>query len=246
MVRQISVTIPHYNNARFMRETLEYILNDERISEIIICDDCSKDFEELQSIVSEFNNNKIVLQQNERNLGCYHNKLHSVSKCTNDWAILLDSDNIIKKDYIDTLFNIEEWNTNTIYAPVWAKTFPGENSKNLNYNKFKNQTMTGYNYLQNFDDIVFKCLINTCNYFLPVKQYQNIMKKYSYERNIIDCLDSAVLFTDWICNDNKIFVVENLVYAHRCHPNSNYVLSDSKKHTNLVERNLINKIKNLK
>ena len=61
MVRQISVTIPHYNNARFMRETLEYILNDERISEIIICDDCSKDFEELQSIVSEFNN-KVLLE----------------------------------------------------------------------------------------------------------------------------------------------------------------------------------------
>jgi|SRR6056300_260568 len=244
MVRQISVAIPHYNNAEFMRETLEHIYNDDRISEIVICDDCSKDFEELQSIVSEFNNNKIVLLQNERNLGCYHNKLHSVSKCSNDWAILLDSDNIMKKDYIDTLFNIEKWNTNTIYAPVWAKTFPGErHSKFLNYNKFKNQYITPEMYLHYFSTTDFKCLINTCNYFLPTKQYLDVMNKYNYVRETIDCFDSAVLFTDWLCNNNEVFVVDGLIYLHRCHANSNYVLTASKTDTKTVERNLVDKIK---
>ena len=37
---------------------------------------------------------KIKLYQNTNNLGCYHNKLKSISYCSNDWAILLDSDNI--------------------------------------------------------------------------------------------------------------------------------------------------------
>ena len=243
MSRVISVAIPHYNNARFMPETLEHIVNDNRIAEIIICDDCSKDFDELEALVKNLDNNKIMLFKNENNIGCYHNKLHTLTKCNQEWVILLDSDNIIKKEYIDILYNIETWNNNTIYAPMWARTFPGEHSQNLNYSKFKNQLFDYTNYLNHFHDIIFKCLINTCNYFIPVKHYLQIMNKYTYKREIIDCLDSAVLFTDWVYN--KKLVVENLTYSHRSHPNSNYCLSESKKYTNIVENNLISKIKNL-
>jgi len=52
------------------------------------------------------------------------------------------------------------------------------------------------------------------------------MHKYIYDRNIIDSLDSAVLFTDWLCDNNNIFVVNNLMYKHRLHPHSNYVVSN--------------------
>lgn len=245
MNRKISIVIPHYNNAKFMVETLNSdIINDERINEIIICDDKSKDILQLEQLIANLNCEKIKLLKNEQNLGCYHNKLNTVSKCTNEWTILLDSDNIIDTKYIDTLFNIDEWNINTIYAPMWAHTFPGEISPNLNYSKFQNQIFNKNNYLNNFNDIVFKCLINTCNYFLPVRPYLNIMHKYTYDRNIIDCLDSAVLFTDWLCDNNNVFVVKNLIHKHRIHPNSNYMVSNSKKYTNSVENNLKLKITN--
>jgi len=243
--RVISIAIPHYNNAEFMKDTLEYIVNDDRIAEIIICDDCSKDFETLQALIQKLNNNKIMLFKNETNIGCYHNKLFTLTKCNHEWVILLDSDNIINKEYIDVLYNIDTWDNTIIYAPMWAKTFPGTHSPNLNYSKFKNQFIDHTNYLNNFHDIVFKCLINTCNYFIPVKPYLQIMNKYTYTREIIDSLDSAVLFTDWLCDKNKVFVVENLTYFHRLHKNSNYTLSQSKKHTGLVENNLISKINNL-
>lgn len=246
MSRIISIAIPHYNNARFMSETLEHIVNDDRVGEIIICDDCSKDIEELESLVKKINNNKIVVFKNEKNLGCYHNKLHTLTKCNYEWVILLDSDNIINKEYIDVLYNIETWDNTTIYSPVWAKTFPGEISPNLNYSKFKNYYIDHTNYLNYFNDTIFRCLINNCNYFLPINPYLQVMKQYTYERDIIDSLDSAVLFTDWLCHKNKVFVVDNLTYSHRCHPNSNYMLSKSKKHTELVRGNLLSKIKNLK
>ena len=245
MSRVISVAIPHYNNARFMPETLEHIVNDNRIAEIIICDDCSKDFDELEALVKKLDNNKIMLFKNEKNIGCYHNKLHTLTKCNQEWVILLDSDNIIKKEYIDILYEIETWNNTIIYTPMWSKTFPGELSANMNFSKFKNQLIDYTNYLNHFHDWVFKCLINNCNYFIPVKPYLQIMNKYTYKREIIDCLDSAVLFTDWLCDKNKVMVVENLIYSHRCHPNSNYCLSESKKYTNIVENNLISKIKKL-
>jgi glycosyltransferase involved in cell wall biosynthesis len=245
MNRKISIAIPHYNNASFMIETLNSdIVNDDRITEIIICDDNSNDIHQLEHLLASLNCKKVKLFKNEQNLGCYHNKLNTVSKCTNEWTVLLDSDNIIDTKYIDILFNIDEWNINTIYAPAWAYTFPGAVSANLNYSKFQNQIFNKYNYLNNFSDIVFKCLINTCNYFLPVRAYSKVMHKYIYDRNIIDSLDSAVLFTDWLCDNNNIFVVNNLMYKHRLHPHSNYVVSNSKKYTTLVENNLILKITN--
>lgn len=245
MNRKISITIPYYNNANFMNETLNYdIINDERINEIIICDDNSKDIQQLEELIANLNCEKIKLFKNENNLGCYHNKLNTLSKCTNDWAILLDSDNIIDTKYIDTLFNIDKWKINTIYAPIWAYTFPGKPSPNLNYSKFQNQLFNKDNYLNNFNDIIFKCFINTCNYFLPVNPYINIMQKYTYDRNIIDSLDSAVLFTDWLCDNNNVLVVKDLIHKHRLHSNSNYMVSNSKKYTNIVENNLKLKINN--
>ena len=42
----ISLAIPFFNNSKFAKELLnEYVLNDERISEIIILDDKSTDIE---------------------------------------------------------------------------------------------------------------------------------------------------------------------------------------------------------
>lgn len=245
MNRTISVVIPHYNNVKFMKETLEYIVNDNRVSEIIICDDCSIEFDDLHALITEFNNNKIILFKNDVNLGCYHNKLHTVSKCTNDWCILLDSDNIINRDYIDILFNIDNWDNNLIYAPMWAKTFPDKPSENLNYSEYSNMLVDSKNYIQLFQQTKFQCLINTCNYFLPTYNFLKAMNKYKYERKIIDSLDSAVLFTDWLCDNHNVIVVENLTYSHRLHSNSNYVLSDSKKHSNSVKKYLIDKIKTL-
>lgn len=242
MNRLISVAIPYYNNCRFMRETLEHIINDERINEIIICDDKSKDLEELEQLLSDINCNKITLHKNEQNLGCYHNKLHTLTKCTNDWTILLDSDNIIGTDYIDKLFAIPEWNNNIIYASSWAQTFPNEPSIHLNFTKFANMTFDNKLFLETFNDNNFQCLINDCNYFVPRVNYINCMNKYTYDRYIIDSLDSAVLFSDWLCNNGKVYVVPDMIYRHRCHPQSNYVLSKSHRYANDVKRNIINKV----
>jgi hypothetical protein len=151
----------------------------------------------------------------------------------------------ITKDAITrAVQNPTRLNINTIYAPMWAQTFPGNMSPNLNYSKFQNQLFNKDNYLINFNDIIFKCFINTCNYFLPVRPYLNVMHKYTYDRNIIDCLDSAVLFTDWLCENNNVFIVKDLIHKHRIHPNSNYMVSNSKKYTNSVEHNLKLKITN--
>lgn len=252
---QISIAIPHYNNSQYINDLLnDDIMSDIRISEIVICDDNSESssVHQLKQIVSDLNlrNNKIKLYFNDTNLGCYHNKLTTLSKCTNIWACLIDSDNIIDKSFINKIYSLKQWDTNTIYAPMWANTFGDspsqESSPYLNYSQFNNTYIDSKKYIETFNsgNQVFKCLINTCNYFVPVIQYLSTMQKYHYERYKIDCLDSCVLFSDWICNGNYVFVVENLIYKHRLHNKSNYILSPSKQYTFEVEQNILKKLKN--
>jgi len=247
MDRKITLAIPHYNNTNFILETISTSINDDRVSEIIICDDKSNDIDKLENILYEVNNSKIKLYKNEINLGCYHNKIETVSKCKNEWVILLDSDNVIKTDFIDILFNISEWDINTIYLPCWAITFPGVPSNNLDYRIYINQDINKDFYLKNFNNNIFQCLINNCNYFLPKNTFMNCMNKFKdfHKREFMDVLDSAVLFTDWLHSDNKFFIVNNLTYYHRLHPNSNYRLSPSHKHREKVLKNLYSTIKGL-
>lgn len=247
MERKISVAIPYYNNSKFMRKTLETLINDDRINEIIITDDKSNDLPQLEKLLTILNCNKIKLYKNEKNLGCYHNKITAVSKCLNDWCILLDSDNYIEKKYLDILYNIENWDKKTLYVPDSPITFPGCPSKNMDYRKYSNKYINKELYIRDFNDNKFQCLINTCNYFIPCKEYSKCMNKgfETYNRDVIDCLDSAVLFTDWILNKNKIKVVKNLSYYHRLHPNSNYVNGRSRKYENMVKKTLYTNIKKL-
>jgi len=244
MLKYISIAIPHYNNSNYIKECIENIINDERINEIIINDDKSSDINQLEVILNNFNNKKIKLYKNEVNLGCYHNKIKTISYCTNDWAILFDSDNILNIDFIDKLYNIKEWDSNTIYIPSWVVTFPNEPSPYLDYRKYSNIYINKEIYINNFNDNNFQCLINTCNYFLPVKNYFNLMNNYqiNYKREMIDCLDSAVLFTDWLLSNGKIFVVNNLIYKHRLHEKSNYMLSTSKNYQEQVKNILLQKV----
>lgn len=244
MDRKISVAIPHYNNSNYITDALFPLIHDDRIDEIIICDDNSSDYDILNNIINNLNCNKIKLVKNIENIGCYHNKIKTVGFCTNEWTLLLDSDNIMDKKFIDTLYEISHWDDGLIYAPSWAMTDKVNYAPNLDYRIYSNVKITPDIYLNEFNNCVFQCLINTCNYFLPVKQYTECMKtlQLSYKREVIDCLDSAVLFTDWLCFNKNIFIVEDLTYFHRLHNNSNYVLSPSKNYCNYVNQMMIDKI----
>ena len=47
MERHISLAIPYYNNSQYIMDALRVAITDNRVSEIIICDDDSKDILDL-------------------------------------------------------------------------------------------------------------------------------------------------------------------------------------------------------
>lgn len=243
--RTISVCIPHYNNSMFMPETLSYLLTDDRICEIVIVDDNSKDVSELKNYLNNIPTTKIKIFYNQKNLGCYHNKIITVRMSTSEWCILLDSDNFIDKHYVDTLFDIVSWDNNTIYAPECSSTFPGSQAPNLDYSIYSDMWITKNHFISNFSALKFQCLINACNYFLPKDAFLNAVKdgEKKNDRSLIDCLDSAVLFVSWLCHNGKVKVVPNLKYKHRLHPSSNYMRGISRHYEGYVKNLLLHSIK---
>jgi glycosyltransferase involved in cell wall biosynthesis len=107
---KFSILIPTYNGAEFIGETLRSILSQSfQNFEIIIQDDTSTD--NTIEVINSFNEPRIKIFQNEKNLG-YSRNLDSLSrKATGDIIYLMGQDDILAEDnLLNTLkaFQISE------------------------------------------------------------------------------------------------------------------------------------------
>jgi len=119
----ISLAIPAFNSSEFILKSFEKILDDPRITEIVICDDASEDYDKLLLTITRVNSPKIRLFRNEINLKAFRNKNKTVSYCQCEWVILLDSDNIIDPTYIDSWMKEQPWDPKVLYLPDFAKPY---------------------------------------------------------------------------------------------------------------------------
>lgn len=237
----ISLAITYFNKSKFITESLnEYVLNENRINEIVILDDCSTDFDYtyLLELVTKLNNNKIKVYRNDKNLNIPLNKIEVLKYCKNNWIFLLDADNYITKETIDELYKLEEWKENYIYAPTDVKRI-GKGSNQLNFKKYNNTVFNKEEFKSiDFFNKKLVCFMNMCNYFLNKNSYLNCMAENLY---IIDDLinsigvrlltpfDSILLFCIWISQNNNILAVENLIYYHRLYHQSTFFKSNRSK-----------------
>lgn len=247
-MRKISIAIPYYNNSKFMRETLSYPISDDRISEILICDDKSDDLNILKNIISEFNSDKIKLIENEENLGVYLNKIRAIKNCSNDWVILFDSDNVIGENYINHLYEFENWEDDKIYAPGYIEKI-NENGRHDSYFDYRiySGTINKSNFNQfDYSNSLFQTMMNTCNYFLNKNKYIECSEKNStnYNTRLISSLDSITLLSDWLTEGNQLFLLRDMGYKHRIHSNSSYMRNMNKINEPEWTRQLFQKIMN--
>ena len=117
---KISLCITNYNRLAYLFKSFEQVLNDERIDEVVIVDDCSdinlyRSIEEITRYMP-----KVKLFRNENNLDVYANKREAISKAENEYCIIFDSDNVISTKYLDKIYSVE-WNSKTILAPDFAE-----------------------------------------------------------------------------------------------------------------------------
>lgn len=135
----VSICIPCYNAADFIADTIQSTLNQTYQNiEIIICDDRSTD--STINIIKSFDDKRIQLYENEKNLGCSGNYNRVLSYAKGQYTKLLCADDIIiptciekqtaafekQKDKNIVLVTAHKYVINYKGKSLFVKKFPGK------------------------------------------------------------------------------------------------------------------------
>jgi glycosyltransferase involved in cell wall biosynthesis len=113
----VSVCIPSYNNSKYIAETIQSVLSQTYSNfELIIVDDCSSD--NTLEIVRGFKDRRIVVYQNEANLGMHGNWNKVLSLANGEYMKLLCGDDLIYPDclaqQVNAFFNNSDKNISVV------------------------------------------------------------------------------------------------------------------------------------
>jgi len=205
-----SLGITTHNRIVEVIRLITTVYNVPEIKEIVIVDDCSEDYEKLQNY-THFK--KLKVYQNEKNLGCFRNKLEVVKKCTQPYVLLIDSDNVISPEYVKKC--IENIDGKSIVAP--SKALP-----NFDYTSLVGQIDAEH--LANIrNNPTLDCCLNTCNYCLPREEFLKFMETLDTEYDWKG-VDSIYMAVQWLKSGRKIKVVEGMEYQHDIRPHDSVYL----------------------
>jgi len=213
---KISLCITTYNRFEMTIRSFEQVLYDERISEIIIIDDASDTsiYECLENAVGGMD--KVKLVRNIKNIGCYFNKRSAIHFASEDFCVILDSDNFISISFLDKIFE-QQWDENTILAPDMGEPA-------LNYKSFSGLVLTRENISGLIDTGNMAMCLNTFNFFINRKRYLEF-----FDDTIEPWTSDSIYFNYcWLKAGNKICIVDGLEYHHEIHKDSHYALHNQK------------------
>lgn len=210
----ISLCITTYNRTDLLFESFSQIVNDDRISEIVIVDDASR-HEVMQSIltwiaISELSI-KVRFFQNEENLGMSRNKARAIELAHNEWCIILDSDNVIDGSYLDAI-PFGKMRKDFIYCPSFAKP-------QFDYRQFAGQVINAEAAKKVVQKSMGECLFNTCNYVVNRQEYLRV-----FEHNPAMKGTDTIWFNYlWLKDGGSFFVLREMEYFHRVHVGSGFL-----------------------
>lgn len=214
----ISLCITTFNRDQLTVDSFAQVLNDDRISEIVIIDDHSDEaiFANLQFMVNGLE--KVKLFRNPKNLGCYHNKRMAVQTASNEWVILLDSDNKIGTDYVDAISSpalpLIQFAPakHIIYQPEFAR--PHFDFRAYSERFFDKEFVKNY-----LPQDTFKTMLNAMNFFVNRAEYLRVFDTTKEEPWTADSIYFNYL---WLKAGNKIYVTPGMQYDHLVHDGSHY------------------------
>ncbi len=211
---QISLAFTNYNRCGLLLEAFSQVVDDPRVLEIVISDDCSTNgsYEKLRD---DFNGHpKVKVFQNEENLGMSRNKAKAISLCTQDWVGIFDSDNEFNRNYLTALHLVWQkgLDDKTFYMPCWA-------IPNFNYNAYAGLIINKENIKEYLDRPMFEQCLNTCNMVVPRKKYLEV-----YEHNpTVKEVDTLWMNYLWLKAGYSFYIVPGMTYFHLVHENSGWL-----------------------
>ncbi len=212
---KLSLCITTYNRFELLKESYAQVVDDPRISEIIIVDDCSTE-PGIKEKVNSLTGGKVKVFHQVRNQGMSRNKCDAIAYASNPWVIIFDSDNIIAPDYLVALEMDMQKNgrppESWILMPSFAKP-------DFDYRKFSGKTYSRNNIKELISDNIGNCAANTCNCLVNRDFY---LKTYQYnERHIAS--DTIWHAYNHLKVGGSFYVVSDMQYFHRIHKGSGFL-----------------------
>lgn len=209
---ELTIALTTYNRFDLTVQSIENIIGDNRVKEIIISDDCSTDgsYERLQEYYKDIT--QVHLFRNVENLGMQLNKAAAIGLAETEWVLILDSDNKVDSTYLDAFFALPKHYSDTIYAPSWARP-------TFDYRDFEGMVINKRNVAELVGKPFFGALINTCNYIVNKDYYLSKFKR----NDKIKGVDTANHFYNHISTGGSFLVVPNMYYDHLVHSGSEFM-----------------------
>lgn len=210
----LTLAITTYNRYEMLLESFAQVIDDDRIDEILISDDCSSlEYWNKIKELPKFNP-KIKVVRQLTNQGMSRNKRDAVFNSKNEWVLLGDSDNVFGKDYVDALeIELSEAISRMIYCPSFAKP-------NFDYTGLP--MIYGIKSLGRKPDMnnpLVNCFFNTCNYVVKKSEYLKVWQ----ENKEMKGSDTIWFNYLWLKAGNYFSIIPDMHYFHRVHKDSGFM-----------------------
>jgi glycosyltransferase involved in cell wall biosynthesis len=128
----VSVIMPAYNAASFIRESMSSILNQTyKNIELVVIDDGSTDA--TANIVSSFRDQRIVLINRSQNSGLAAARNEGLARATGDYIAWLDSDDISSPNRLHTQMRFLAHRPDIAICGTWVRTIGVQSSEVWRY-----------------------------------------------------------------------------------------------------------------
>lgn len=206
--KAITLAITNYNRHEMLLDSYRQVIDDPRIDEVVIMDDCS-DPAIYRAILNQ-SHPKLRITRQVQNRGMSRNKADAIALSKNKWCIIFDSDNIIDHRYLDA---IPEWLfSDTFYLPSFAEP-------QFDYRQYAGLSFDRHNVGNFIDDPMFQCLLNTCNMLVNRDEYTHTYRE-DLQHKATDTIWMNYL---WLLNGGKFYVMPDCAYFHRVHKGSGFL-----------------------
>jgi glycosyltransferase involved in cell wall biosynthesis len=206
-----SLCLTNYERFDLLIESFKEVIDDPRITEIVISDDCSSETIYQSLVQYSLGHPKIKLFRNDQNVGMSLNKKLAIERATSEWCILFDSDNRLTKQYINALYR-----TNCYPNVI---NMPESGGEGLDYTRFSKWWISRYNVKHFLSFPTAAMTLNTCNYFVNRERYLAV-----YEHNPEVIAADTIWFNYlWLKSGGAFIVVPGLRYFHRVHKGSGFM-----------------------